>query len=80
MKKGVNILNAKTSDPQQWDVKQEVGNGGKHSTTTVICQRMAPSSRNRYETPHSWPFNLIYIHNTTHWLEDIGIIATIHSY
>ncbi|XP_015733896.1 transmembrane protein 132C isoform X1 [Coturnix japonica] len=47
VKKGVNILSAKTSDPQQWDVKQEVGNGGKHSTTTVICQRMAPSSRNR---------------------------------
>ncbi|KAM6317770.1 transmembrane protein 132C isoform 2-T2 [Podargus strigoides] len=47
VKKGVNILSAQTSDPQQWDVKQEVGNGGKHSTTTVICQRIAPSSRNR---------------------------------
>ncbi|XP_056181415.1 transmembrane protein 132C [Falco biarmicus] len=47
VKKGVNILGAKTSDPRQWDVKQEVGNGGKHSTTTVICQRIAPSSRNR---------------------------------
>ncbi|XP_035197006.1 transmembrane protein 132C isoform X5 [Oxyura jamaicensis] len=47
VKKGVNILSAKTSDPQQWDVKQEVGNGGKHSTATVICQRIAPSSRNR---------------------------------
>ncbi|XP_032864300.2 transmembrane protein 132C [Tyto alba] len=47
VKKGVNILSAKTSDPRQWDVKQEVGNGGKHSTTTVICQRIAPSSRNR---------------------------------
>ncbi|KFP07719.1 Transmembrane protein 132C, partial [Calypte anna] len=47
VKKGVNILSAKTSDPQQWDVKQEVGNGGKHSTTAVICQRIAPSSRNR---------------------------------
>ncbi|XP_008946284.1 PREDICTED: transmembrane protein 132C, partial [Merops nubicus] len=47
VKKGVNILSAQTSDPRQWDVKQEVGNGGKHSTTTVICQRIAPSSRNR---------------------------------
>ncbi|KFP45099.1 Transmembrane protein 132C, partial [Chlamydotis macqueenii] len=47
VKKGVNILSAKTSDSRQWDVKQEVGNGGKHSTTTVICQRIAPSSRNR---------------------------------
>ncbi|XP_066418527.1 transmembrane protein 132C [Molothrus aeneus] len=47
VKKGVNILGARTSDPRQWDVKQEVGNGGKHSTTTVLCQRIAPSSRNR---------------------------------
>ncbi|KAM7034726.1 transmembrane protein 132C [Acridotheres tristis] len=47
VKKGVNILGARTSDPRQWDVKQEVGNGGKHSTTTVLCQRIAPGSRNR---------------------------------
>ncbi|KAM4890655.1 transmembrane protein 132C isoform 2-T2 [Sylvia borin] len=47
VKKGVNILGARTSDPRQWDVRQEVGNGGKHSTTTVLCQRIAPSSRNR---------------------------------
>uniref|UniRef100_A0A8C4YQC4 Transmembrane protein 132C n=1 Tax=Gopherus evgoodei TaxID=1825980 RepID=A0A8C4YQC4_9SAUR len=47
VKKGVNILSAKTSDPRQWDVKQEVGNGGKHSTTTVSCHRIAPNSRNR---------------------------------
>ncbi|XP_075754582.1 transmembrane protein 132C isoform X2 [Pelodiscus sinensis] len=47
VKKGVNILSAKASDPRQWDVKQEVGNGGKHSTTTVSCQRIAPNSRNR---------------------------------
>uniref|UniRef100_A0A8C8SBS2 Transmembrane protein 132C n=1 Tax=Pelusios castaneus TaxID=367368 RepID=A0A8C8SBS2_9SAUR len=47
VKKGVNILSAKTSDPRQWDVKQEVGNGGKHSTTIVSCQRIAPNSRNR---------------------------------
>uniref|UniRef100_A0A8C9NAL5 Transmembrane protein 132C n=1 Tax=Serinus canaria TaxID=9135 RepID=A0A8C9NAL5_SERCA len=43
VKKGVNILAARTSDPRQWDVKQEVGNGGKHSTTTVLCQRIAPT-------------------------------------
>ncbi|NXD40276.1 T132C protein, partial [Copsychus sechellarum] len=47
VKKGVNILAASSSDPRQWDVKQEVGNGGKHSTTTVLCQRIAPASRNR---------------------------------
>nr|XP_020860036.1 transmembrane protein 132C isoform X2 [Phascolarctos cinereus] len=47
VKKGVNILSIKTSEPRQWDVKQEMGNGGKHSTTTVICQRIVSSSRNR---------------------------------
>ncbi|KAF4798823.1 Transmembrane protein [Turdus rufiventris] len=47
VKKGVSILGARTSDPRQWEVKQEVGNGGKHSTTTVLCQRIAPGSRNR---------------------------------
>uniref|UniRef100_A0A8B9G3Q0 Transmembrane protein 132C n=1 Tax=Amazona collaria TaxID=241587 RepID=A0A8B9G3Q0_9PSIT len=72
VKKGVNILSAKTSDPQQWDVKQEVGNGGKHSTTTVICQRIAPSSRNRYETSCSWHIKLICIHDTVLWLKDLG--------
>ncbi|XP_063000396.1 transmembrane protein 132C [Elgaria multicarinata webbii] len=47
VKKGVNILSAKASDPRQWDVTQEVGNGGKHSTTTVMCQRILQSSRSR---------------------------------
>ncbi|XP_075424820.1 transmembrane protein 132C isoform X3 [Ascaphus truei] len=47
VKKGVNILNVKISDPGQWDVQQELGNGGKHSTTSVICQRIGPSPRNR---------------------------------
>ncbi|XP_069612141.1 transmembrane protein 132C [Ranitomeya imitator] len=47
VKKGVNILNVKISDPRQWDVKQELGNGGKHSTTTVMCQRIGPNPRNR---------------------------------
>ncbi|XP_073532244.1 transmembrane protein 132C [Phyllobates terribilis] len=47
VKKGVNILNVKISDPKQWDVKQDLGNGGKHSTTTVTCQRIGPNPRNR---------------------------------
>nr|XP_056715061.1 transmembrane protein 132C [Euleptes europaea] len=47
VKKGVNILRAKASDPQQWDVTQEVGNGGKHSTTTVMCQRISQSAKSR---------------------------------
>ncbi|XP_069071473.1 transmembrane protein 132C isoform X2 [Pleurodeles waltl] len=46
VKKGVNILNVKISDPEQWEVQQEMGNGGKHSSTTVTCQRTALASRN----------------------------------
>ncbi|EDM13535.1 rCG21827, isoform CRA_a [Rattus norvegicus] len=47
VKKGVNILTAQTSEPRQWDVRQEVGNGGKHTTTSVSCQRLGPGARNR---------------------------------
>ncbi|XP_012927303.1 transmembrane protein 132C isoform X2 [Heterocephalus glaber] len=47
VKKGVNILSARTSEPRQWDVKQEVGNGGKHATTTVACQRLGLGAHNR---------------------------------
>lgn len=47
VKKGVNILSTRTSEPRQWDVKQEMGNGGKHATTAVVCQRLAPGMRNR---------------------------------
>ncbi|KAM8961223.1 transmembrane protein 132C [Pelodytes ibericus] len=47
VKKGVNILNVKISDPRQWDIQQELGNGGKHSTTSVICQRIGSSPRSR---------------------------------
>uniref|UniRef100_A0A8C2VFV7 Transmembrane protein 132C n=1 Tax=Chinchilla lanigera TaxID=34839 RepID=A0A8C2VFV7_CHILA len=47
VKKGVNILSARTSEPRLWDVKQEVGNGGKHATTTVACQRLGLGARNR---------------------------------
>ncbi|XP_034872709.1 transmembrane protein 132C isoform X2 [Mirounga leonina] len=47
VKKGVNILGAQTREPRQWDVKQEMGNGGKHASTTVLCQRLGSSARNR---------------------------------
>ncbi|XP_059105754.1 transmembrane protein 132C-like [Peromyscus eremicus] len=47
VKKGVNILTVQTSEPRQWDVRQEVGNGGKHTTTSVACQRLGPGARNR---------------------------------
>ncbi|XP_029427207.1 transmembrane protein 132C [Rhinatrema bivittatum] len=47
VKRGVNILSAKTNEPRQWDIQQDIGNGGKYSTTTVHCRRIAPSSRNR---------------------------------
>ncbi|XP_032327122.1 transmembrane protein 132C isoform X1 [Camelus ferus] len=46
VKKGVNILSTRTSEPRQWDVRQELGNGGKHATAAVVCQRLAPA-RNR---------------------------------
>ncbi|KAL6049731.1 hypothetical protein STEG23_021244, partial [Scotinomys teguina] len=46
VKKGVNILTVQTSEPRQWDVRQEVGNGGKHTTTSVACQRLGPGARN----------------------------------
>uniref|UniRef100_A0A8C5PU94 Transmembrane protein 132C n=1 Tax=Leptobrachium leishanense TaxID=445787 RepID=A0A8C5PU94_9ANUR len=47
VKKGVNILNVKISDPIQWDIQQELGNGGKHSTTSVICERIGSNPRSR---------------------------------
>lgn len=77
VKKGVNILGARTSDPRQWDVKQEVGNGGKHSTTTVLCQRIAPSSRNRYETSSSRHIKLIYVHDTIQGLKDLRLVLAL---
>uniref|UniRef100_A0A670ZV61 Transmembrane protein 132C n=1 Tax=Pseudonaja textilis TaxID=8673 RepID=A0A670ZV61_PSETE len=45
VKKGVNILNAKISELRQWDVMQEVSNGGKHSTIAVMCHRIKANSR-----------------------------------
>uniref|UniRef100_A0A8C6YAI2 Transmembrane protein 132C n=1 Tax=Naja naja TaxID=35670 RepID=A0A8C6YAI2_NAJNA len=47
VKKGVNILNAKISELRQWDVMQEVSNGGKHSTIAVMCHRIKANSRSR---------------------------------
>lgn len=47
VKKGVNILSTQSSEPRQWDAKQEVGYGGRHTTTTVVCQRLGPTARNR---------------------------------
>ncbi|ELK14253.1 Transmembrane protein 132C [Pteropus alecto] len=47
VKKGVNVLSPRTSQPRQWDVKQELGDSGKHATATVVCQRLGPSARNR---------------------------------
>ncbi|XP_036907764.1 transmembrane protein 132C [Sturnira hondurensis] len=47
VKKGVNILSARSREPQQWDVRQEVGDGGKHATATVVCQRLGPSTHDR---------------------------------
>ncbi|KAM9194471.1 transmembrane protein 132C [Dugong dugon] len=47
VKKGVNILSAQTREPRLWDSTQETGNGGKHATTTVVCQRLGPGPRNR---------------------------------
>ncbi|XP_069921847.1 transmembrane protein 132C [Oryctolagus cuniculus] len=53
VKKGVRILSAQPSEPRHWAVKQEVGNGGKHATATVSCQRLAQAARNRSSSPFS---------------------------
>ncbi|XP_075390734.1 transmembrane protein 132C [Tenrec ecaudatus] len=47
VKKGVNILSTQTGEPRQWDSTQEMGNGSKHSTATVVCQRLGPRPHNR---------------------------------
>ncbi|XP_012586244.1 PREDICTED: transmembrane protein 132C [Condylura cristata] len=46
VKKGVNILSARSSEPRQWDVQRELGSGGKHSTAAVVCRRLGSSARN----------------------------------
>ncbi|XP_054449894.1 transmembrane protein 132C [Pteronotus mesoamericanus] len=47
VKKGVNILGARTSEPQRWDVRQELADGGKHATATVVCRRLGPGAQDR---------------------------------
>ncbi|XP_072921628.1 transmembrane protein 132C-like isoform X1 [Hemitrygon akajei] len=48
-KKGVNIVNIRSSIPNLWEVKQEMGNGGKHSTATVTCRKKPGASNNRVD-------------------------------
>ncbi|XP_048467736.1 transmembrane protein 132D isoform X1 [Rhincodon typus] len=38
-KKGVKIVNVRSSIPNLWEVKQEMGNGGKHLIATVVCRK-----------------------------------------
>lgn len=45
MKKGVNVLSARTSQPRQWDVEQELVDSGQQATTTVACRRLGPGAR-----------------------------------
>ncbi|XP_042525264.1 transmembrane protein 132C [Dipodomys spectabilis] len=47
VKKGINILGVRPREPRQWAVQQEMGNGGKHATTSVACQRLGPGAGNR---------------------------------
>ncbi|XP_048199093.1 transmembrane protein 132C [Perognathus longimembris pacificus] len=53
VKKGVNILGVRPSEPRQWAVRQEMGNGGKHATTSVACQRLGPGVGNRSSSAFS---------------------------
>ncbi|XP_078083169.1 transmembrane protein 132C-like [Mustelus asterias] len=48
-KKGVNIVNVKPSIPSLWEVKQEMGNGGKHSIATVVCRKRPGASTGRVD-------------------------------
>ncbi|XP_055511639.1 transmembrane protein 132C-like [Leucoraja erinacea] len=48
-KKGVNIVDIRPSVPTLWEVKQEMGNGGKHSIATVVCQKNPDASTNRID-------------------------------
>ncbi|XP_049625232.1 LOW QUALITY PROTEIN: transmembrane protein 132C-like [Suncus etruscus] len=47
VKKGVTILGTRASEPQQWDIRQELGDSGTHSSISVVCQRLAPGDPNR---------------------------------
>uniref|UniRef100_A0A4W3H6N4 Transmembrane protein 132C n=1 Tax=Callorhinchus milii TaxID=7868 RepID=A0A4W3H6N4_CALMI len=44
-KKGVSIVEVRPSDPEQWDIQQELGNGGKHPVSTVMCRRKPGAPR-----------------------------------
>ncbi|XP_078410233.1 transmembrane protein 132C-like isoform X1 [Cetorhinus maximus] len=48
-KKGVNIVDVKPSIPSLWEVKQEMGNGGKHSIATVVCRKKPGASSSRVD-------------------------------
>ncbi|XP_067861855.1 transmembrane protein 132C [Heptranchias perlo] len=48
-KKGVNIVDIKPSIPSLWEVTQEMGNGGKHSIATVVCQKKPGASSSRVD-------------------------------
>lgn len=45
VKKGVNVLSARTSQPRQWDVEQELVDSGQQATATVACRRLGPGTR-----------------------------------
>ncbi|XP_036076818.1 transmembrane protein 132C, partial [Rousettus aegyptiacus] len=45
VKKGVNVLSARTSQPRQWDVEQELVDSGQQATATVACRRLGPGAR-----------------------------------
>ncbi|XP_043924280.1 transmembrane protein 132C [Protopterus annectens] len=47
VKKGVNIIRVLATNLNVWDVKQEMGNGGRHSSATIICRKIAPNPRSR---------------------------------
>ncbi|KAM4827183.1 transmembrane protein 132C [Thomomys bottae] len=47
VRKGLSILGVRAGEPGQWAVRQETGNGGKHTTASVACQRLGPGASNR---------------------------------
>ncbi|XP_043571730.1 transmembrane protein 132C-like isoform X1 [Chiloscyllium plagiosum] len=48
-KKGVKIVNIRPSVPNLWEVKQEMGNGGKHSIATIVCRKKPGASSGRVD-------------------------------
>ncbi|XP_055971360.1 transmembrane protein 132C-like [Sorex fumeus] len=47
VKKGVDILSAQASEPRQWGVRQEPGDGAQRGGIVLVCQRLAPGARDR---------------------------------